>query len=80
MNNNHGGKREGAGSGGPRPGAGRPRKKWDSGGPGTLWRMELSRPGALPDNPRVWRVLEVGDDYIEFQDTETEEIFTISQD
>jgi len=77
---NWGGKREGAGSGGPRPGAGRPRTKWNTGGSGTIWKVERSpRPGALPDKPRRWVILSVSDAEIEFQDLESEEIFVISR-
>lgn len=68
--------------GGARNGAGRPRRKWDSGGPGTQWIMERTQgsPGGLPVDPEIWVVLEVGEDYIEFQHTATEEIITIRQD
>jgi hypothetical protein len=77
---NWGGKREGAGSGGPRPGSGRPRTRWNTGGRGTVWKMERSeRPGALPDKPRRWVILSVSDDEIEFQDLDTEELYIITR-
>lgn len=76
--NGWGGKRNGAGSGGSRPGAGRPQRKWDSRGKGAAWVMERSeRPGAFPEKPRMWRVLSVSADEIEFQDIESEAIIVL---
>lgn len=67
MNNGWGGKRKGAGSGGQRPGAGRPRKVWDSGGPGAQWIAERETIGGTTQPPETWQVLSVSDDEIEFQ-------------
>jgi hypothetical protein len=77
---NWGGKRDGAGSGGKREGAGRPRRKWDSGGRGGKWIVEKSAPNGFPELMGVWTVLDVGDDYIDFQNEKTEEIITIRKD
>lgn len=72
-----GGKRPNAGSGGMREGAGRPRRKWDSGGPGQIWFVEFAKPGGFPSKPQQWRVLNVdADGTIEFQNIETEEIIS----
>lgn len=74
---NWGGKREGAGSGGKRDGAGRPRKKWDSGGRGQIWFVEVAKPSGFPSKPQQWCVLNVDEDgTIEFQNIKTEEIIT----
>lgn len=78
-NNGWGGKREGAGSGGKRDGAGRPRTKWNSGGSGKRWIAEISKPGDFPTTA-IWRILDVGEDYIEFQNETTEEIIVLRQD
>ena len=79
MSENWGGKRENAGSGGKRENAGRPRKKWDSGGRGHRWIAETSTPGGFPTTA-IWVVLDVGEDYIEFQNEKTEEIIVLRQD
>lgn len=76
--NGWGGKRDGAGSGGSRPGAGRPMRKWDSRGKGAAWVMERSeRPAAIPNPPKMWRVLSVSADEIEFQEEGSEAIIVL---
>lgn len=75
--NNHGGKREGAGSGGKREGAGRPRTKLTL-KPGEIYIMELSNIDGFPAKPKQWRVLGIDSNgTIEFQDIETEQIISI---
>jgi hypothetical protein len=77
--NGWGGKREGAGSGGKREGAGRPRTRWNSGGKGQVWIVEISKPGGFSGKPQQWRVLNIDEDgTIEFQNVETEEIISLT--
>jgi hypothetical protein len=43
-----------------------------------MWVMERSEsPGGIPEKPRLWRVLSVSDDEIEFQDVESEAIIVL---
>lgn len=74
-----GGKREGAGSGGKREGAGRPREKWNSGGRDTVWSVLISGEDGMIIDTQSWRVIEVLEDAIVFEDIETGLIYRFVQ-
>lgn len=81
MSNNHGGKREGAGSGGARPGAGRPKTRFNFGAKGDGFVIERGMVNELPSPPEVWKVAAVHEDYFELERVidGTSEIMTISK-